>query len=381
MAVAAGLFQLVSGLCATGAALGCFYLLAASVAVLRFCRSGAPASAQPEPVTVLKPLHGAEPGLRRRLDAICRQDYGAKVQVLCGVRDRADAAVGIVESLAAHEPRLDLVVDARQRSSNPKISNLANMLPRARHDVLVMVDSDVEVAADYLRNVTAELDRPGVGVVSCLSYGASDGGIWSDLAALGINGHFLPSVLVALALRLAEPCFGPAIALRRSMLFRIGGIEAFGGVLAEDYEIGRAVRAAGYAVAIPAFATGHACYEPSLGALLAHELRAARTVKSIDRIGYCGTILTHPLPLALLAALSGAGFLLAGIALACRLVLCLCVEHRFDLPRQPYWLIPLRDLLSFVTYLRGLFGNAVNWRGATYRITCDGRLPVDRERA
>jgi ceramide glucosyltransferase len=339
----------------------------------------------PVPVTILKPLHGAEPSLSRRLASFCRQDYAAPVQVICGVQDPADPAVAIARLLATspEAPRFDLVIDARTHGSNPKISNLINMLPAARHDVLVMADSDMEVGPDYLAWIVAELQRPGVGAVTCLYHGVPLSGRWSSHAALGINTHFLPNVVTALALRLAQPCFGSTIAISRSLLSRIGGLAAFADQLADDYEIGQAVRAAGHEVAIPAFTIGHACFHERLRGLLAHELRAARTVRSIAPVGYAGAFVTHPFPLALAGALLGGEYALviAAAALACRAALCICAERAFRLPRQPYWLIPSRDLLSFGVYIWSFFGMRVQWRGLRYRVAADGSLLSDRPEA
>jgi ceramide glucosyltransferase len=278
--------------------LGCLWLLLAAIAVLRFSRSMKLRSNSPEPVTILKPLRGAEPGLRQRLWSFVNQEYAAPMQIICGLRDAGDLAIGSAETLARPGCEVALVADPRQRGSNPKVSNLANMLHRAQHDVLVLADSDIEVGRDFLNQIVAELQRPGVGAVSCLYHGLADDGFWPRQSALAINAHFLPNVVLAIQLGLSEPCFGAAIAMRRGMLCRIGGFEAFADSLADDYEIGAAVRAAGAEVVIPRFSIGHACFEGSLRALLAHDLRAARTIKSIDPIGYCGALLTHPFPLA-----------------------------------------------------------------------------------
>ena len=378
--------EILSGLCLGGAVLGCLYLLAAAVAVLRFPprRSGGPqCPAAPEPITILRPLHGAEPDLARRLQSFCAQDYGAPIQVVCGVQDGADTAIAAVQSLRRCEPDVELVIDPRRRGSNPKIANLANMLPHAQHDLLVIADSDIEVGRDYLQAIATQLQRPGVGGVTCLYHGIAGVGVWARLSALAINGHFLPNVVLALRLALARPCFGSTIALRRSTLRRIGGFEAFADTLADDYAIGAAIRTTGDDVAIPPFSVPHACFERSLAALLAHDLRVSRTIKSVDPLGYCGALITHPLPLSLLGILAGGSdaLVLAATALACRGVLCLCVEHAFGLARQPYWLIPFRDLLSFAVYVWSLFGTAVDWRGAAYRVSWDGRLMPDRKRA
>src|SRR3984893_13476714 len=376
---------LLANLIVAVAALGCLYLLVGCVALATFAARRRASACTPIPVSILKPLHGAEPCLSRRLSSFCRQDYGAPVQVICGVQDPADPAVAIARLLATspEAPRFDLVIDARAHGSNPKISNLINMLPTGRHDVLVMADSDMEVGRDYLARIVAELQRPGVGAVTCLYHGVPLSGRWSSHAALGINTHFLPNVVTALALRLAQPCFGSTIAISRSLLSRIGGLAAFADQLADDYEIGQAVRRAGHEVAIPAFTIGHACFHERLRGLLARELRAARTVRSIAPVGYAGAFVTHPFPLALAGALLGGEYALvvAGAALACRAALCICAERAFRLPRQPYWLIPSRDLLSFGVYIWSFFGMRVQWRGSRYRVAADGSLLSDRREA
>jgi ceramide glucosyltransferase len=376
---------LLANLLVAVAALGCLYLLVGCVALLAFAARRRATGCAPVPVTILKPLHGAEPCLSRRLASFCRQNYAASVQVICGVQDPADPAVAIARLLATSPdaPRFDLVVDARAHGSNPKISNLINMLATAQHDVLVMADSDIEVGSDYLARIVAELQRPGVGAVTCLYHGVPLSGRWSSHAALGINTHFLPNAVTALALRLARPCFGSTIAISRSLLSRVGGLAAFADQLADDYEIGQAVRKAGHEVAIPPFTLGHVCFHERLRGLFARELRAARTVRSIAPVGYAGAFLTHPFPLALAGALLGGEYALvvAAAALACRAALCICAERAFQLPRQPYWLIPSRDLLSFGVYVWSFFGMRVQWRGSRYRVAADGSLLSDRREA
>jgi ceramide glucosyltransferase len=376
---------LVAKLLVAVAGLGCLYLLVGCVAVSTFAARRRATACAPVPVTILKPLHGAEPCLSRRLSSFCRQDYGAPVQVICGVQDPADPAVAIARLLAAspEAPRFDLVIDARAHGSNPKISNLINMMAAAKHDVLVMADSDMEVGPDYLARIVAELQRPGVGAVTCVYHGVPLSGRWSTHAALGINSHFLPNVVTAVTLHLDRPCFGSTIAISRSLLSRIGGLSAFADQLADDYEIGEAVRAAGYEVAIPPFTLGHACFHERLRGLFARELRAARTVRGIAPLGYAGAFVTHPFPLALAGTLLGGeyGLVVAAAALACRFALCICAERAFQLPRQPYWLIPSRDLLSFGVYVWSFFGMRVQWRGSRYRVAADGSLLSDRPEA
>ena len=173
--------------------------------------------------------------------------------------------------------------------------------------MVVLADSDMRVGPDYLSRVIAALEEPGVGAVTCLYYGIPVTGPWASLAALAINAHFLPSVVVGLAVGLARPCFGSTLALRRRTLGEIGGFIAFVDCLADDYAMGKALRARGCTIAIPPFAIAHMCTQTSAREFWRHELRWARTIKSIDPVGYAGSIVAHPLPWALIAALLGAG--------------------------------------------------------------------------
>jgi ceramide glucosyltransferase len=196
---------------------------------------------------------------------------------------------------------------------------------------------------------------------------------------MAINSQFLPQAIMAVGLKIAKPCFGATIAMRRSMLDRIGGFGAFADALADDYAIGLAVRSAGYEVVTAPFLVGHHCFEGSLRELVLHQLRVARTVRSIEPIGYVGTVLTHPLPLALIGMLSGSGpaALLAVAVVASRIALVRSVERRFGLPQENLWLVPLHDLISFAVYVASFFGATVHWRGADYRVAADGTLVED----
>ncbi len=225
-----------------------------------------------------------------------------------------------------------MVADARLYGPNRKISNILNMLPHARHDVLVFADSDVSVAPDYLRNVIGELQKPGVGLVTCVYRGQPDPGFWPRMSAKATNYQFLPSVVTGLALGLARPCFGQTIAMRRDTLEKIGGFTPFVRHLAEDHAIGEAVRMIGEKVVIPPFTISHACVESSATQLIAHELRWSRTIRRIDPLGHLGSALIHPFAFALLAVAFSGGAMwawpLALAALCARLTLKLLLGSR-----------------------------------------------------
>jgi ceramide glucosyltransferase len=364
--------------CLAIAFVGCIFMLFESGFVLGFREQKSTAGGSQPAITILKPLHTAEPGLEARLDALCRQDYDGPVQILCGARDPGAPAVSLVRAMQRRRPdeRIELHVDSRQHGRNGKVSNLINMLPRIRHDTIVLSDSDIVVEPGYLRGIAALLARPRVGAVTCLYHGIGGKGLWARLSALAINTNFLPQAITGLALKVTKPCFGATIAMPRSTLDRIGGFAPFADDLADDYAIGLAVRSTGYDVVTAPFLVGHRCFEGSLRQLMRHQIRVARTIKSIDPIGYTGTIITHPLPLALLGMLSGstAAALLVIAALASRVTLCRCVERRFGLSRENYWLIPLQDIIAFTVYVLSFFGATVHWRGADYRVTADGTL-------
>lgn len=363
-------------LCLAAAICGCVITIIEAYTVLRFSGTRMPISSTQPPVTVLKPLHGiAEPDLLERLGQFYDQDYSGPVQVVFGVRDDFSAAAAVARQVKAEVPgeTIEVVVDARGHGSNRKVSNLINMLPSARNDILVLSDSDIVVGPDYLSTVTSLLEAPRAGAVTCLYYGIGEG-LWARLSALTINAYFLPLAIMAGRLGLARYCGGATIALRRSTLDRIGGFGDFANVLADDHAIGAAVRSLGHRVVIAPILVGHHCFEVSLRQLFLQQLRAARTIKTVQPIGYAGSFVVHPISLALLGALSGSAAAagIAAVAFAARLMVCRCVERRFGLPRQDYWLVPLQDVTSFAIYIVSFFGKMVHWRGIDYRVAPSG---------
>jgi ceramide glucosyltransferase len=362
------------------AATGCVYALIAAAAMRRFTGEDASDATAFPSITILKPLHGAEPGLHDKLASFCDQDYPGPLQILFGVQDANDPAVAVVDRLIAERPGADLqlLVSTRPAGPNPKVATLIGLQGRIGHDVVVLSDSDVSVERNYLARTVATLAQPGVGLVTCLYRGTPVASFWARLASMAIDYDFLPNVLVGLALGLARPCFGSTIAMRRETLERIGGFDAFLEYLADDNAIGEAVRGIGMRVAIPRWIVEHACPERSFMELWSHELRWARTLRAVSPAGYAGMVITHPLPFALLgASLNGLGALGGGsivAAIACRLVLQLQVDHTLHVSTSRWWLGPARDLLAFVVYVASFFVDVVSWRGQRYKVRADGTL-------
>jgi ceramide glucosyltransferase len=377
-------FNAAAVVCYAAALLGCVYALIAAWVVRSFARSATtpPATSYP-PVTILKPLHGLEPNLYANLASFCVQDYPSPVQIVFGVADAADPAIGVVRKLKADFPETEmtLTINGGRHGTNAKVSNLINMVANARHDVLVVSDSDIIAERDYLKNIAAELDRPGVGLVTCLYRGLAETGsatrAWARLGAAAIDYHLLPGVLVGLKFGLATPCFGPTMALRKETLDSIGGFESIADQLADDYVLGALVRRTGLTVAIPAATVTHVCTERSAREFFQHELRWARTIRSVDPLGYAGLIVTHALPLALLGTLLGgltpASFIVI-VALACRFALQFELDRAFNLRSDVFWAGPVRDALSFAVFVASFFGRSVEWRGHRYTLRPDNTL-------
>jgi ceramide glucosyltransferase len=347
------------------------------VFLLFFERRGAP-PVQAGSVTILKPLYGAEPQLETNLVSFLTQDHDAPVQLLCGVQRANDPAIAVIDSLKARFPDADieLVVDASWHGSNGKVSNLINMAPRIRHDVTMLSDSDIFVAPDYVRRVLAALAVPGVGVVTCAYHGRGDAGFWSRLGAAGISYQFLLNLTFGIRTGLATPCMGSTIALRRAEISALDDFRMLADMLADDYEIGAAVRRKGLDVAVPPMLVGHAFEETTLGALWRHELRWAATVRGIRLVPYVGTVIGMPLPLALIccvfAPLPGLGLTLA--ALLVRIAVVLTVDRKVGGASAPLWMLPLRDIMSFAVYIASFFVRSVDWRGAELKIDHHGHI-------
>lgn len=348
--------------------------IAGAVLVRRFAaRPRVPAREHP-PMTILKPLHGDEPLLEAALASTCAQDYPA-LQIVFGVQRADDGALPVIERLRARFPDLDIAVvaDPTRHGSNPKIGNLINMLPLAKHDVLVIADSDLHVAPDWLKRVAAALQVPGTGLVCTLYAGMpATGALAERLAATQITHTFLPGALLARALG-RQDCLGATMALRQETLAAIGGLESLADHLADDNVLGRLVQAQGLRVALADTVPATTVPEATFGALWRHELRWARTIRALAPGPFAASVLQYPIVWGLVAlALSGASAWSWGLfetawvvrALAARAVDRVLASQLKGLAfRPPLWLLPVRELLSVGVMLASYAGVRVDWRG------------------
>jgi ceramide glucosyltransferase len=353
------------------------YMIAASVAVrmrLKPARCGGPETAPA--VTILKPLCGAEHELYECLRSFCEQDY-PRFQIVFGVSDGNDPAVEVVHRLKREFPSLDLelAVDRRQHGSSRKVSNLINMTPLARHDYLVVSDSDVRVGRDYLAQVVRPLADDGVGIVTCTYRGEPRSGLWSLLGSLFINEWFIPSVRVAAMSGSRAFAFGVTIAIRRQVLASIGGFAQIANQLADDYRLGELTRRRGLRTVLSEVVVETCVDERSFAELARHELRWLRTIRAVRPVGYSLSFITFGVPVAAL------GWLLAGGGRAALVLLAVTVLARIALhmgarrrgaTTADLAALPLRDALSLALWAWGFVTRRVHWRDDCFLITRDG---------
>jgi len=370
----------------TLASLG-FYLLS-GLAIASFLnfrsrnQAVTPAATTLPPISILKPLKGIDPQIWESFCSHCDQDY-PEFQLIFGVSDPADPAIALVRRLQEKYPdrHIDLLVCPRDLGTNRKLSTLAQMVPAARHELLLVNDSDIRVEQDYLRRVIAPLTDSSIGMVTCLYRGIAGATLGSRLEALGISTDFVPGVLSA---RLIEQGLhfglGSTLAFRRGDLQAIGGFEAMLDYLADDYELGNRIAALGKRIELSEVVVDTYLPAYSLRQFFDHQLRWARSVRGARSWGYFSLALTFGLPWAILALLSARearwAWALFAVTFTARFVVGLATAAavlRDDQVWRDIFLLPLRDLIAPVIWATGLVGNRIVWRGDVFYLK-NGRL-------
>jgi ceramide glucosyltransferase len=326
------------------------------------------------PVTILKPLCGDEPLLEKALASCCSQAYPA-FQIVFGVQDATDPALLVVQRLRNRFPRCEIstVVDVTQHGPNRKVANLINILPSARHDLLVISDSDLHVRPDYLERLVAALEVPGTGLVTSIYLGMAAAPGWPALlGATHISHSFLPGVLVARAMG-RQDCLGSTVTLHRNTLDRIGGLQALVGQLAEDNVLGQRVRGLGLAIGLADTVAAITVPEATFRSLWLHEIRWAKTIRGLAPIAHAASAIQYPLFWAAMAVVLSAGVRWSVVLFACAWLVRAAAARGIDRALRPKlgrcafpgadWLLPVRDFLSVVEIIASYWGNEVVWRG------------------
>jgi ceramide glucosyltransferase len=336
------------------------------------------------PISVLKPLAGAEEELEENLRSFFEQHYSL-FEILFAVRSGADPAIPVVERLQARYPEVPsrLIVTGEPPYANAKVYSLDLMLEAASYDLVVMADSDIRVKPDMLSALAAEFADEKLGMATCPYRVVPGRSFWSTLEAIGLNTEFLGGVLVARMLDGMKFALGPTIAARRETLRQIGGFDAVKDYLAEDFVLGKLAAEHGFGVILSCYVVDHYIGAQTFRANLRHRLRWSRSCRRSRPRGYWGQVFTHPLPLAfLLWAVSPAWWPVLAFAAVLRAVTVWATAGhvlRDPLTRRKWWLVPLQDAAELLVWCAGFFGNTILWRGRRYWLLPDGRFELLQE--
>jgi ceramide glucosyltransferase len=362
---------------------GAVYCVMTVIAARRYLGARPAVVRNTEPISILKPLSGADEGLEENLNSFFEQDY-AKFEILFAVRQGDDAAVPVVVGLCERYPDVpaQLIVTGEPPYPNAKIFSLAAMLEESQHSLVVMSDSDIRVSPNFLRHIAAEFSDPELALATCPYRAVPGASLWSSLEAIGMNTEFLGGVLVARMLEGMKFAVGPTIVARRQVLAAIGGLASLKDYLAEDFVMGQRAAEKGFGVGLSWCVVEHRIGTQGFLANAAHRLRWSRSTRRSRPYGYIGQVFTNPLPVALLLVALNPWWWPVLVATA---VLRAAAAHATagtvlhdPLTAQRWWLVPLQDIASFVFWVLGFFGNTIRWRGRKYYLRRDGRFePVE----
>jgi ceramide glucosyltransferase len=354
-----------------------YYVLAIACAFEFFWKHGEQPALPPytPPISILKPVRGLDREAYENYASFCRQDY-PEYEVLLGVSDADDPAIPVIERVIRDHPErpLRLLIGAPVLGTNSKVNNLCRLVQEARYSLLAISDSDVRVEPDYLRQVAAPFRDPQVGAVTALSRANVNGGVISHLDAMGAAEDF-SGTLIARRFEGMKFTLGTTMATTRQRLAEIGGFEALASHHADDFELGNRIAARGYRIELLREPVWMVFPQRSLGAFLRHELRWMIGLRNIRPLGHLGMIFTHGLPWALAAAAVAPSQLLAaafvGVYLVFRLTMAWAIGVRGlkdSVVRRKFWLIPLRDALTFLMWLTSFVSNRIEWRGLEFKV-------------
>ncbi len=334
-------------------------------------------------VSVLKPVCGLEHDLEPNLRSACLQDYPGDFEVVYSVQSEQDPALPILRRLERElgPERVRVAIDPARAGANGKVNNLAVGLARARHEVLVISDSDVRLGPDYLRTIVAPLADPGVGY-ACTFYRARGArNLWERLELLTVNAELLPNFMFAVATGVASPCLGASTALRRKTLDAIGGIAALADYLVEDYEMGARIRARGQRGAVLPYLVDTSVDVPSASRGWKHLLYWEQNNRAANPAGATAFALVRAVPFALLYALlrglDSTGLAVLGAVVGVRLSAAALFMGAVSADRdglRELWLLPLRDLAGLASWAVALFARRTTWRDDEFDLVGGGKL-------
>jgi len=368
---------IASIVCAGMALCGVGYFAACLVASLRFAGEPKLETKHMPPVTILKPMKGADAESEACFRSHFELDY-PQYQLVFGVSDKSDPAVPIIEKLRREFPKIEaqLVFCPQQLGANRKVSNLAQMLPAAKHEQLVINDADMLVRPEYLREVMAPFANENIGFVTCVYRALPGKTFWSKVEVLGISTEFMPAVLLA---RMIEGGvnfgLGATLACTKKALAAMGGFESLLNRLADDYDLGTGIKHAGFETALSHYVAETHAPDYDLRGFWNHQVRWNRTVRDARPAGYAGLIFTFGIFWSLLAMVFSHGAmwsaLLFATVLGMRYLMAIgaggiTLNDQFLI--RDLWLLPVRDAMSMIVWVASYFGKTVVWRGERFRL-------------
>ncbi len=339
------------------------------------------------PLSLLKPLHGSEPGLESYLESFFRQDY-PEYEILFCARSAEDAGLQLARRVAARHPEVPvhfLSTGGQPDYINAKVASLELMETAARHEILVISDSDVRVTPDYLRAVALPFADARVGGITCPYRGvAAEGGLWAQLEAVGMSVEMTAGVLVARNLEGMQFTLGPTMAFRRETIRRMGGFRVTADYCADDFVLGNETHKLGETVVLSHHAIDHMVINETLGHSLKHQVRWMKSTRFSRPKGHFGTSLTFSEPFGLLGLVAGTllGHPLWGLGLlawsvASRWALAIAVGRMVVQDRSWFGLLvlyPVRDLMGFGFWAASYLGRRILWRGRIFELLPGGRM-------
>jgi ceramide glucosyltransferase len=357
------------------------YALLTIIAAAAYRRVSPPPLRDSVPISILKPLAGVDEGLEANLRSFFAQQYG-DYEILFAVHDAADLAIALVEKLRREFPAVptQLIVSGDPPYPNAKVFSLDRMLQAARHEIVVMGDSDVRVSPRLLETLAREFQAECVGLITCPYRAVAGRSLWSRMEAIFMNTEFLGGVLVARLLNGMDFALGPTIAVRKRALSQIGGFDFLKDYLAEDFVMGNRVAASGWRVLLSSEVIEHRIGSEKFVPNLSHRLRWLRSTRRSRPLGYNGQVFTNPFAVGLIVwAIVPAWW---PVLLATALVRAASAWAQAGwvlhdpLTRRYWWAVLPQDLWNFLIWVAGFFGNTVVWRGRTYYLARDGRFEL-----
>ena len=360
------------------------YYIVALLAAARFARNAGSAADFLPPISILKPVRGLDRETYENYASFCNQDY-PDFEILFCVADPEDGAIPIIQKIIADFPDVPvrMLVGSEPLGVSDKVNKLCRLVREARHETVLICDSDVRVKPDFLRKIVQSFRKPEIGGVTCLYKGISDGSMASDLEALGNSTDFAPGVLVAWLIGDIDFMLGAVMATTKQQIAAIGGFEALVNYLSDDYELGNRIVKAGRRVEISRFPVSIVYPKQTLAQALRHQLRWNMTVRCSRPWGHLGLVFTQGLPWAVLAAVVAPRWWVGGAYLVAYAVLRFCVAWFVGgcvmddpIAREKVWLAPLRDAVAFFVWLWSFFPQRIHWRGQEFYIRDKQLVPV-----